>query len=33
VAYFSGATFATQADVDLVAKRAVPWLAEEHRQI
>jgi hypothetical protein len=31
VAYFSGATHATQADVERAAKRAVPWLADEHR--
>jgi hypothetical protein len=30
VAYFSGATFATQADVELAAKSAVHWLAGEH---
>jgi hypothetical protein len=31
VAYFSGATYATQADVERAAKRAVRWLADEHR--
>jgi hypothetical protein len=31
VAYFSGATYATQADVERAAKRAVPWLADERR--
>jgi hypothetical protein len=31
VAYFSGASFATRADVDLAAGKAVPWLAGEHR--
>jgi len=31
VAYFSGATYATQADVERAAKRAVQWLADEHR--
>ena len=28
VAYFSGATFATQTDVELAADRAVRWLAD-----
>lgn len=31
VAYFSNATYASQADVELAAKRAVHWLADEHR--
>jgi len=31
VAYFSGATYATQPDVEGAAKRAVPWLADGHR--
>jgi hypothetical protein len=31
VAYFSGAMYATRSDVERVAKRAVPWLADDHR--
>jgi hypothetical protein len=31
VAYFSGAAYATRADVERAVKRAVPWLAGEHR--
>jgi hypothetical protein len=31
VAYFSDAAYATQAEVERVAKHAVPWLADEHR--
>jgi hypothetical protein len=31
VAYFSDARYATQSDVESAAKRAVPWLADEHR--
>lgn len=31
VAYFSGATFATRADVEFAAARAVPWLADQRR--
>ena len=31
VAYFSGATYATQADVERAAKLAVPWLAHERQ--
>ena len=31
VAYFSGATFATQLDVELAAKKSVQWLVDEHR--
>ena len=31
VAYFSGATYTTRAEVELAAGQAVGWLADEHR--
>ncbi|OIJ64959.1 hypothetical protein [Streptomyces mangrovisoli] len=32
VAYFSGATYATRADAEQAAERAVSWLADERSQ-